>query len=168
MEPLFELGIGQVMLRPYNARNDAHSIARLVGQIWHGGGDALMEGRFGLIADKPWGHWQSQSILNYLAAPDCRAFVAVESNELVGFCSYVLDIQRRLGTVGYNGVSPDHQGRRIGSAMISFVMDQLRKADMEYAAVLVATNPQHAPARRVYENHGFEHLMGLDYRVRKL
>ena len=168
MIPPIALNVGQVELWPYEPPRDAQAISRIVARIWSGGADALMEDRFGPIGGQPWDHWQSQSILNYLAAPNCRAFVAVEWDEVIGFCSYVLEPDRRLGTVGYNGVDPDHQSRKIGSAMMTFVMDQFHKEKMQFAAVIVATNQQHAPARRVYEKHGFEPVMGLEYRVRKL
>jgi ribosomal protein S18 acetylase RimI-like enzyme len=168
MEPSIDLGVGAVTLRRYEAPRDAERLAEIVGRIWSGGGDALMEQRFGLIGNRPWGQWQAQSVLDYINAPACRAFVAQESGDVIGFCSYLLDEERRLGTVGYNGIAPEHQGRKLGSAMMRFVMERFHEAGMLYAAVIVADNAEHAPARRVYEKHGFENLLGLHYMVQKL
>jgi hypothetical protein len=33
---------------------DAEPVKAIVGQVWSGGDDALMEKRFGIIAGKPW------------------------------------------------------------------------------------------------------------------
>ena len=75
---------------------------------------------------------------------------------------------RKWGTVGYNGVALDHQGQGLGSAMMGFVMSGIRAEGMEYAAVIVADNEEHAPARRIYEKHGFRRLAGYHYMVQKL
>ena len=110
----------------------------------------------------------SQSVLAYLQADGARSFVAEMDGELAGFCSYVIDNARKRGTVGYNGVARRHQGMGIGSTMLDFVMSRIRAEGMEYAAVIVADNEEHAPARGNYEKHGFRKLMGLHYMVQKL
>jgi ribosomal protein S18 acetylase RimI-like enzyme len=168
MDTIVALGIGAATLRPFESARDTEAVGRIVGQIWHGGSSALMEKRFGRIGGQHWEQWQSKSVLDYLKAEGCHAFVIQEGDEVIGFCSYTLDAQRQLGTVGYNGVASEHQGRKLGSAMMDFVMKQIREAGMLYAAVIVADNPEHAPARRIYEKHGFEPLVGMQYMVQKL
>ncbi len=167
MDQRIELGIGAATLRPFEP-GDAGRIGEIVGQIWSGGGDALMEAQFGVIGGRGWGQWQAQSVLDYFKGENCHTFVVEEAGEIIAFCSYVLDMQRSLGTVGYNGVAPEHQGRKLGNAMMAFVMERFHAAGMRYAAVIVADNEQHAPARRVYEKHGFKNLLGLHYMVQKL
>lgn len=155
-------------IRPFETQRDAERVREIVGEIWAGGDDALMEQQFGVIGDRPWAAWLSDAVLAYLQAEGARSFVAEESGAVVGFCSYVIDEARSRGTVGYNGVCLNHQGRGIGSAMMSFVMERIRAEDMTYAAVIVADNAAHAPARRIYAKHGFRRLTGYHYLVQEL
>jgi ribosomal protein S18 acetylase RimI-like enzyme len=160
--------VGDITIRQFDAERDPEPVRAIVGQIWGGGDDALMEKRFGVIGGRPWSDWMSQSVLSYLKAEGTRSFVAERNGKLIGFCSYVIDEARKRGTVGYNGVARHHQGRGIGSTMLDFVMSRIRAEGMAYAAVIVADNEEHAPARRNYEKHGFHRLMGLYYMVQKL
>jgi ribosomal protein S18 acetylase RimI-like enzyme len=159
---------GDITIRPFDAQRDAGRVQAIVGEIWSGGDDALMEREFGVIGGRPWSEWMSQSVLSYLQAEGTTSFVAECDGQVIGFCSYVIDDARKRGTVGYNGVARNHQGRGIGSAMLDFVMSRFRAEGMEYAAVIVADNEEHAAARRNYEKHGFHRLMGLYYMVQKL
>ena len=117
---------------------------------------------------QPWGEWTSAAVLRYIGDPECRAFVAEQEGEILGFCSYVIDEGRRRGTVGYNGVDRAHQGLGIGTALLDFVMERFRAERMEYAGVIVMDNEAHAPARRNYEKHGFAPLAGFHYLFQKL
>jgi len=157
-----------IEIRSYNPERDAGRIKEIVGEIWGGGDDAPMEKKYGMIGDRPWGEWMADSVLPYIEDEGARSFVAEQDGEVVGFCSYVIDEGRSRGTVGYNGVARDHQGQRISTMMLDFVMERIRAEGMQYAGVIVATNEQHAAARRNYEKHGFEKLMGLQYMVQKL
>jgi len=160
--------IADITIRPFDAERDAERVQVIVGEIWAGGDDAIMEKEFGVIGGRSWSEWVSQSVLSYLKADESRSFVAEHNGEVVGFCSYVIDEARSRGTVGYNGVARDQQGRGIGSAMLDFVLSGMRAEGMEYAGVIVADNEEHLPARRNYEKHGFRRLTGYQYMVQKL
>ena len=160
--------IGDITITPYDAQRDGEWVKVMVGEIWGGAGDDLMEQQFGVIGERPWREWLSESVLSYLQADGARSFVAERNGEMIGFCSYVIDEDRGLGTVGYNGVAREHQGSGFGSGMLDFVLAQIRAEGMEYAAVIVADNAEHAPARRNYEKHGFCKLSGFQYMVQKL
>jgi len=160
--------LGEITIRPYDAQRDAERVKAIAGEIWGGGDDALMEKEFGVIGGRPWSDWISQSVLSYLEADGARSFVAERNGDVVGFCSYVIDEARSRGTVGYNGVALSHQGMGIGSAMLDFVLSRMRSEGMAYAAVIVADNEEHLPARRNYEKHGFRRLTGYHYMVQKL
>ena len=156
-----------VTIRPFDTQCDAERVREIVGEIWDGGDDCLMEKKFGIIGQKPWSEWLSQSVLSYLQADEARSFVAERDGEVVGFCSYVLDQARRRGTVGYNGVARNHQRLGIGAAMLDFVLSGMKADGMDYASVIVGDNEQHLPARRNYETHGFSRLTGYHYMVQK-
>ena len=160
--------IGDTTIRPFDDRQDAERVRVIVCEIWMGGDDALMEQKYGLQGGKPWCDWMSRSVLEYLMADGTRSFVAERNGEVVGFCSYVIDEERKRGTVGYNGVARSCQGLGIGSAMLDFVMSRIREEGMEYAAVIVADNAEHGPARHLYEKQGFRNIMGLQWMAMKL
>ena len=160
--------IADIAIRPFDAERDAERVHMNVGEIWGGGDDALMEKEFGVIGGRPWSEWLSGSVLSYLKADGTRSFVAEQNGDVIGFCSNVIDDARSRGTVGYNGVARNQQGRGIGSAMLDFVLSSMRAEGTEYAEVIVGDNEEHLPARRNYEKHGFRRLTGYHYMVQKL
>jgi len=160
--------INNVSIRAFEVDRDAEPVKNIVGQVWSGGDDALMEERFGVIGKKSWKDLMGQSVLTSLKADRTRSFVAEKNCEIVGFSSYSIDTDRNRGTVGYNAVAPSQQGQGLGSAMMDFVMAAIEKEGMLYAAVIVADNEQHAPARRIYEKNGFQNMMELQYMVKKI
>ncbi len=155
--------VNGVTIRPFEPERDSERIRAMVGEIWRGAEDALLEKDFGLIGGKPWSEWLSEAVLSYLKAGGTRSFVAEENGEVIG-----IDEARKRGTVGYNGVAREHQGRGIGSAMLDFVLSRMRAEGMDHASVIVADNEEHIPARRNYEKHGFRKLAGYYTMVRKL
>ncbi len=163
-----EIHIDGITIRAFDAEQDSETVQMIVSEIWGGGDDALMEKEYGIIGGKPWGEWMSQSVLSYLKDEGTRSFIAEKNGEVIGFCSYVIDEGRSRGTVGYNGVARKYQGQGFGRTMLDFVMAGIRSEGVEYAAVIVADNDEHAPARRNYVNHGFHNIMGLQYMVQKL
>ena len=87
---------------------------------------------------------------------------------MAGFITYGTDGDRRVGSIHYNGVSPDHAGQGIGSAQVARVLEAFREAGMEYATVGTGLNEGHAPARRVYEKNGFEPVIEYIMYAQKL
>ena len=160
--------IGDISLRLFDADRDSEIIRAIVAEIWSGGGPALAEKRFGIIGGKTWDIWTSNAVLTDFKADPTRSFVAVDQGKVIGFCAYTLDHERSRGTVGYNGIAKSHQGKGLGSALISFVLDRIRAEGMQYAGVIVQDNEEHAPARRIYEKHGFSKLSGNYYMIQKL
>lgn len=158
-------------LRPARFPEDAVRIAEIVGEVWHGGGDALLEARYGQIGAHPWQHVMAESVLSWMQAPNAAAFVVEDTtlkDQVVAFTSLQIDRDRDTGTVGYNAVARSHQGQRIGHLMMDHIMNRIRESSVGHAAVMVADNDDHAPARRVYEKHGFETVYSLRYMFRKL
>jgi GNAT superfamily N-acetyltransferase len=84
-----------------------------------------------------------------------HVYVALIDNEIVGFVSFSLDAEKRIGEIGLNAVHPDHAGRGIGTALYDFAIDRMKRSGMLLATVGVGGDPSHAPARRAYEKAGF-------------
>jgi|GEM_PF-1395768 len=156
-----------IVIRPYSAQQDAQVVRGIAADIWRGSGYEFMEQRFGVIGGKPWQEWMARAVMTDIDAPETRSFVAEQDNTVIGFCSYTVNTEQNRGSVGYNGVALAHQGKRLGSAMLRFVLSRIQGEGLEYADVIVADNDEHEPARRMYERHGFQKLGGFYYMVQK-
>jgi GNAT superfamily N-acetyltransferase len=82
-------------------------------------------------------------------------YVALIDNDIVGFVSFSLNSEKRIGEIGLNAVHPDHAGRGIGTELYNFAIDRMRRSGMLLATVGVGGDPSHIPARRAYEKAGF-------------
>ena len=90
----------------------------------------------------------------------CRArpeqvLVAELGERVVGFVSFTLDLEKRIGEIGLNAVHPDHAGQGIGTRMYQHVMAHMKERGMALVTVGTGGDPSHAPARRAYEKAGF-------------
>lgn len=146
-----------IKIRP-GCEDDLERVREIVRQVWNIGGDYSMEQKFGLIGNKPWQGWISESISSYIKeAIDCF-LVAECEGKIAGFIAYRLDKRRNTGTVGYNAVDTAFRGRAIGSLLVGKVLATFREKGMIYANVSTGLNDGHAAARRMYEKAGFEPL----------
>lgn len=84
-----------------------------------------------------------------------RVYVALIDDVIIGFVTFSLDIEKRIGEIGLNAVHPDHAGRGIGTELYNFAIDQMRQSGMRVATVGVGGDASHIPARRAYEKAGF-------------
>ena len=160
-----------LQFRPISLPADAPRLTEIIGAIWEGGGDAIVEKQYGQIGHAPWQQYQSEAVLQWIQAPGASAYAVIDTEaggQIVGFCSFMVQRERDTATVGYNGVAPSHQGRGIGSLMMGYIMERIRESGVGYAGVIVADNDAHAPARRVYEKAGFETVYSLRYMFQKL
>ncbi|ABW32952.1 GNAT family N-acetyltransferase [Acaryochloris marina] len=96
-------------------------------------------------------------LLASLLAPDSdwEVYTAVIDSSVVGFISFQLNLDRKVGEIGLNAVNPNHAGRGIGTIMYDFVISKMKEAGMQVATVATGGDPSHAPARRAYEKSGF-------------
>lgn len=112
---------------------------------------------------------QGELLTSLLAADSgWDVFVAVRSEEVVGFVSLRLDHDTRIGEVGLNAVHPEHAGRGIGTAMYELAVARMRRAGMRVATVATGADPSHAPARAAYRKAGFLNEVPSVWMVRKL
>jgi GNAT superfamily N-acetyltransferase len=73
-----------------------------------------------------------------------------------GWCFHVVDM----------AVLPDHQRRGLGDAVLSWLLDRIRRAAPPGAYVTLMADP---PGRRLYARHGFvetaPHSLGMSLRT---
>jgi GNAT superfamily N-acetyltransferase len=84
-----------------------------------------------------------------------QPLVATLGGRIVGFVSFSVDADRRMGEIGLNAVHPDYAGRGIGTWMYERVLAVMRERGVTVATVGTGGDPSHAAARRAYQKVGF-------------
>ena len=106
----------------------------------------------GEVLARTWADWEA----NHVQTIDLdRVVLAEAAGKTVGFASYDLDRGTRIGLVSDNAVLPDFRGRGVGGELLARVLAIMREAGMEFAQVFTGPEEPYAPARRMYERHGF-------------
>ncbi len=82
-------------------------------------------------------------------------YVCEEQGQIVGFITFRLDAEKKIGSIGNNAVDPQRRLKGIGQQMYKAVLDFFRKQGMLYATVRTGLDYAHEPARRAYERAGF-------------
>lgn len=105
-----------------------------------------------------WKAEKSSQVSSHLKRHPQWAFVIEEGHEVVGFLTYSLDEEKKIGEIGNNAVHPDHQGRGMGEAMHREALRRFRECGMLYAKVGTGLDDAHIPARGAYEKLGFKQV----------
>ena len=84
-----------------------------------------------------------------------QVWVAEFEDEVAGFVTFDMDHDRLVGEIGNNAVSPNFQGKGIGTQMYEFVLGKMKEEGMNGAIVETGGDDAHAPARQAYEKVGF-------------
>lgn len=100
---------------------------------------------------------EQEALLDRIAAPGAadRIVVAVLGDRLVGFASYTIGADGRVGELGLNAVDPANAGSGIGTTMYRHVLNLMRESGVEVATVGVGGDDSHAAARAAYAKAGF-------------
>ena len=137
--------------------SDIKDIVELTERIWKGYTIAeLLEKRYGLIGGKPWYEYKKNEIERFCKARLEWVFVAEVDGKIVGYATYSLDFERKVGEVLNNGVDPSYRGRGIGSSLHERVLQTFKEAGMEIA--FVSTLEIDIPAQNMYKKYGFKEL----------
>jgi len=119
----------------------------------------LVESRYGKVGKKAWDEWKAQEIESFFLAHPDETLVTELKGRVVGFITYSLDPDRKVGTVLNNAVHPSFQSKGIGAKQVLHVLDIFRGKGMRLAQVTTGLGTGYRPARRMYEKCGFEPLM---------
>lgn len=82
-------------------------------------------------------------------------WVCEEEGRIVGFITFALNRERRIGEIMNNAVDPACPLKGIGQQMYQAVLNHFRAEGMLAAKVLTGLDEAHAPARRAYQRAGF-------------
>jgi len=83
--------------------------------------------------------------------------------EVVGFVSYELNDESKIGEVQLIAVHPDYQNCGIDTELNLFALQKLKENGMKLAVVGTGGDDGHAPARRSYEKAGYTGLPLVRY-----
>ena len=90
-------------------------------------------------------------------------WVAEVDGEVVGFVSYEINENSKIGEVQMTAVHPEHQNCGIGTQLNLFALEKLKESGMKLAVVGTGGDDGHAPARRSYEKAGYTGLPLVRY-----
>lgn len=116
----------------------------------------LLEDRHGLIGNRDSAARKAQEVKSTCEKTPSNVIVAVEEDAVVGYATFWVNKDDRVGHVGNNAVDPAFRGRGIGTALVGWVLEHFRREGLRVACV--STLAHDLPAQRVYEKHGFKEL----------
>jgi ribosomal protein S18 acetylase RimI-like enzyme len=119
----------------------------------------LLERRFGPIGGRSWDLRKADEIESFYRYHPEGVLVTEEEGRILGFVSFQLDPDRRMGKIGNNAVDPEYQNQGIGTKQIARALDILKERGMNIVEVQTGLADDYAPARHMYEKCGFEPTM---------
>ena len=123
------------------------------------------------IFDSVYSQWQkdkADQVSNHYKQYPETTLVTEYNGEVIGFITYNLFNQKKLGVIGNNAIKPEFQGRGFGTKQYQKVLEIFRENGMLYAEVTTGSDESHAPARSAYEKVGVEHKIHSVRYYRKL
>lgn len=99
--------------------------------------------------------WPLELFFDEFALTETRQYLVAEvDGELIGYCGVmVVGSTADIQTIG---VLPQYEGRGIGTAMLTSMLDEARRRGA--AETLLEVREDNPRARRLYERFGFEHI----------
>ena len=141
-------------------KEDYGRILDIAAEAWSRQGiNYVLKERFGVVGSKTPEERIRETLSRFLEENPGNVLVARLDGEVVGFMTFDLDSDRKIGSIGYNAVDSRYRNRGIGTMLVKRTLEVLRERGMRYATVFTALDEAHAPARRIYEKCGFKPLM---------
>lgn len=150
----------ELTLEPLEAC-DLPPLKALVCQVWSIGFNALREAQYQRQLGEPWQDKIWRSVCDYRSTPHVNALKATLKGEFVGFIFYRIDLENRLGEIGYNAVDPQFRGHGIGKKLLGAALHAIKEAGIEHVEVITGLDDGHAAARRLYEGAGFKPMRSM-------
>jgi ribosomal protein S18 acetylase RimI-like enzyme len=82
--------------------------------------------------------------------------VAETDGMVIGYASYYINEELKIGDIGNNAVVPEFRGMGVATALIGKIIEIFRERGVCLATVTTLEND--TPARHVYEKNGFEEI----------
>ena len=104
------------------------------------------------------GDWKARKInqvRNLFDKHPKNVWVLEKSDNIIGYISFFINLDKKLGIIDNNGVLPDYRGKSLGSFMYRQVLKHFKNQGLHFAMVETDLDEPHIPARRAYEAVGF-------------
>jgi GNAT superfamily N-acetyltransferase len=105
---------------------------------------------------KGWEERQRNDVVTLLETEPENIWLACRAADPVGFVGLRTHAEDRMGEIYILAVSPEHQRKGVGRRLMQFAEDHIRSAGMQMIMVATIGDSGHEPARRAYENFGFQ------------
>ena len=116
----------------------------------------LMQDRHGVIGNMEWRERKVHEIESLCRVAPANVIVAVQTNTVVGYATFSINKEDKVGYVGNNAVDPSFQGKGIGAAMNRWIVQHFKEEGLRVARV--STMAHDFAAQRVYERRGFKEV----------
>ena len=141
------------------APDEIERIGEIAVEAWEPAYEAYRENMGEELFEAKYGDWrehkESQVIGQCRERPETVRVAEVDST-VAGFVTFSVDSDRCIGEIGNNAVAPEFQGRKIATRLYQHVLAEFQGRDLEFAEVSTGLGEAYAPARRAYENVGFD------------
>jgi ribosomal protein S18 acetylase RimI-like enzyme len=110
-----------------------------------------------------WRQGQKEVVEKICTDPKITTRTADVDGKIVGFISYEMNDETKVGEVQLLAVHPDFQNDGIGTELNLFALRIFKEGGMKLAVVGTGGDEGHAPARRAYEKAGYTGLPAVRY-----
>ncbi len=110
-----------------------------------------------------WRVSQRRAVEDACTSTSMQTWVAMAEGRPIGFVVTKLHAEPALGEIYMIAVDPAWQRRGVGTALMTFAADMLKKQGAIVLMVETGGDPGHEPARRTYERMGFRALPVVRY-----
>ena len=118
--------------------------------------DKSIENSFGQIIGKPWHERKAADIKRDCALNPEGVFVKVIDGKIAGFITTFLDRDSSTGRIPHLAVSPEFQGKGIGSELLAFALQYIKISGMKLMRIEVLA--QNKKALEMYTKAGFKKI----------
>jgi len=115
-----------------------------------------------------WQKEKADQVANHYKHYPETALVTEFNGEVIGFITYNLFHQKKLGVIGNNAIKPEFQNRGFGTRQYEKVLEIFKENGMLFAEVTTGLDDAHASARAAYEKVGFKQAIPSVRYYRKL
>jgi GNAT superfamily N-acetyltransferase len=103
-----------------------------------------------------WEARQRADVDTLLETEPQNIWLASLGNQTIGFLGLRIHAEDLIGEIYIIAVSPEHQRKGVGRRLMQFAEDHIKSTGMKMIMVETIGDAGHEPARRAYEDFGFQ------------
>ena len=146
------------MIRPYK-KDDLEIMVQIAYKAWakifEGFRKDLGEDLYNILYNIPSQDKRVQ-LTNFMEKYPDWCFICERNGKVVGFATFYLDNDRKVGLLLNNAADPECGEKGVGQEMYQAVFERFKAEGMRAAMVTTGLDDAHGPARKAYERAGFK------------